>query len=225
MIELIDLKKNNLINLRKLVEFYKKGFFPMADSRRDKTINFFKPLKRFIIPINNFHVPKKLFSIFKKQKYEFKINTNFEQIIALCQKVQRKNEDTWINDIIINTYTKLYKIKESHSVECYENNKLVGGLYGVHLGRCFFGESMFSLQSNTSKLCLLYLIAILIKNKFSLLDSQFYNPHLAQFGAFEIPDKKYMTLLKKGLDNKADFKDLRNFQEALSTIQSISHKS
>ena len=84
---------------------------------------------------------------------------------------------------------------------------------------------MFSLQSNTSKLCLLYLIAILIKNKFSLLDSQFYNPHLAQFGAFEIPDKKYATLLKKGLKNKADFKDLRNFQEALSAIQSINHKS
>jgi len=90
LIELIDLKKNNLINLRKLVKFYKKGFFPMADSRHAKTITFFKPLKRFIIPINNFHVPKKLFSIFKKQKYEFKINTNFAQVIALCQKVQRK---------------------------------------------------------------------------------------------------------------------------------------
>ena len=84
---------------------------------------------------------------------------------------------------------------------------------------------MFSLQSNTSKLCLLYLIAILINNKFNLLDSQFYNSHLTQFGAFEIPDKKYATLLKKGLKNKADFKDLRNFQEALSAIQSINHKS
>ena len=126
----------------------------------------------------------------KKQKYKYKINSNFEQVINLCQKAQRKNEDTWINDIIINTYTKLYKIKKSHCVECYENNKLVGGLYGMHLGRCFFGESMFSLQSNTSKLCLLYLIAILIKNNFNLLDSQFYNPHLIQFGAYEISDKK-----------------------------------
>ena len=168
MIELINLKNNNLINLRKLVGFYKKGFFPMADSSHSETITFFKPLKRFIIPINNFHIPKKLFSIFKKQKYEFKINTNFELVITLCQKIKRKNEDTWINDIIINTYTKLYKIKKSHCVECYENNNLVGGLYGVHLGSCFFGERMFSLQSNTSKLCLLYLIAILIKNKFSL---------------------------------------------------------
>ena len=225
MIELIDLKKTNLINLGKLVEFYKKGFFPMADNRQAKTISFFKPLKRFIIPINNFHVPKKLFSIFKKQKYEFKINTDFEEVITLCQKVQRKNEDTWINDIIINTYKKLYKIKKSHCVECYENNKLVGGLYGVHLGRCFFGESMFSLKPNTSKLCLLYLIAILIKNNFCLLDSQFYNPHLIQFGGFEIPDKKYMALLKYGLKNKANFKDLSDFQEALSTIQSINHKS
>ena len=225
MIELIDLKKTNFINLIKIVEYYKKGFFPMADSRHAKTITFFKPLKRFIIPINNFHVPKKLFSIFKKQKYKFKINSNFEQVINLCQKTQRKNEDTWINDIIINTYTKLYKIKKSHCVECYENNKLVGGLYGVHLGRCFFGESMFSLQSNTSKLCLLYLIAILIKNKFDLLDSQFYNPHLIQFGAYEIPNKQYEALLKQSLKNKAYFKDLGNFQQALSTIQSIHHKS
>ena len=84
---------------------------------------------------------------------------------------------------------------------------------------------MFSLQSNTSKLCLLYLIAILIKNRFNLLDSQFYNPHLIQFGAYEIPDKKYTALLEKSLKNKADFKDLRDFQEALSIIQSINHKS
>ena len=84
---------------------------------------------------------------------------------------------------------------------------------------------MFSLKSNTSKLCLLYLIAILIKNKFSLLDSQFYNPHLTQFGAFELPNRNYITLLKKGLKNKADFKDLRDFQEVLSIIQSINHKS
>ena len=125
----------------------------------------------------------------------------------------------------IQLYIKLYKIKQSHSVECYENNNLVGGLYGVHLGRCFFGESMFSLQSNTSKLCLLYLIAILIKNKFSLLDSQFYNPHLIQFGAFEIPNKKYMNLLKKGLKSRSNFKDLKDFQEVLLTIQSINHKS
>ena len=213
------------INLKKLIDFYEKGFFPMADSQKGESITFYKPIKRFIIPIINFHIPKRLFSIFKKQTYEFKINTNFEKVINLCQQVKRKNEDTWINDIIMNTYTKLYNVKKSHSVECYESNNLVGGLYGVHLGGCFFGESMFSLQPNTSKLCLLYLIALMIKNKFSILDSQFYNPHLIQFGAYEISDKKYDILLKKGLKNKVEFNDLINFQEALSTLQSINHKS
>ena len=119
----------------------------------------------------------------------------------------------------------LNKVGIAHSVECWHENKILGGLYGVQINSCFFGESMFSLKPNTSKLCLLYLIAILIQNKFSLLDSQFYNPHLTQFGAFEIPNRNYITLLKKGLKNKADFKDLKNFQEASSTIQSINHIS
>jgi len=213
------------IDLEQLVKFYEKGFFPMADSRYEEKITFYKPQKRFVIPIQNFHIPKKLLSIFKKNLYQFKINTNFEKVITLCQKIKRKNKDTWINDIIINTYTKLYKIKKSHSVECYEDNNLVGGLYGVHLGSCFFGESMFSIKSNTSKLCLLYLIAILIKNRFSLLDSQFFNPHLVQFGANEITHQEYEYLLKEGLKNKTNFKDFINFQEVLSIIQSINHKS
>ena len=216
---------NKIIDLNKLVEFYKKGFFPMAGSSYDQKVSFYKPLKRFVIPIKNFHIPKKLFSIFKNNKYEFRINYNFETIINLCQKVRRKNQDTWINDIIINTYIKLHKANKSHSVECYEKNKIIGGLYGVHLGSCFFGESMFSLKNNTSKMCLLYLIAILKKNNFQLLDSQFYNPHLIQFGALEISSEEYDLILKKGLKNKAVFKEIFDFQEILSTLQSTSHKS
>ncbi len=216
---------NQYINLQKLIEYYEKGFFPMADSSYDQNVSFYKPLKRFVIPIKNFHIPKKLFNIFKNNKYEFRINYNFEKIINLCQKVRRKNQDTWINDIIVNTYIKLHKANKSHSVECYEKNKIIGGLYGVHLGSCFFGESMFSLKNNTSKMCLLYLIAILKKNNFQLLDSQFYNPHLIQFGALEISSEEYDLILKKGLKNKAVFKEIFDFQEILSTLQSTSHKS
>ena len=161
----------------------------------------------------------------KKKNYKFKINNNFEQVIILCQQVKRKDYDSWINDIIINTYTKLNKLNNCHSIECYENNKLVGGLYGVHIASCFFGESMFSLKTNTSKMCLLYLIAILKKNKFHLLDSQFYNQHLLQFGAYEISNKKYETILKNSLTKNSEFKDLNNFQEVLSILQSTSHKS
>jgi len=216
---------NNYINLNKLLGYYKKGFFPMAESRYEKSISFYKPKRRLVIPIESFHIPKKLFNIFKKNKYNFKINYDYQKVIKLCQSIQRKNEKTWINDVIINTYIKLHDMKKSHSVECYENKKLVGGLYGVHLGGCFFGESMFSLRTNTSKMCLLYLIAILKKNEFNLLDSQFYNPHLIQFGAYEINDIKYDELLKKGLRKKVEFNDLPNFQEILSTLHSINHKS
>ena len=170
-------------------------------------------------------MPKRLFRVLKKQNYNFKINKNFEKVIKLCQVIKIRDNSTWINDIIINTYIKLYINNKCHSVECYKNNKLVGGLYGVHLGSCFFGESMFSLEPNTSKLCLLYLIAVLKKNKFFLLDSQFYNPHLIQFGAYEISDFEYLKLLNKGLYKKANFINLINFQEVLSILHSTNHKS
>ena len=101
----------------------------------------------------------------------------------------------------------------------------MGGLYGVHLGGCFFGESMFSKKTNTSKLCLLYLICVLIKNKFNLLDSQFYNQHLSQFGAYEITDIKYNEILNQSLKTKSEFLEIDNFQEALLILQSTNHKS
>tara|TARA_B100000700_G_scaffold181298_1_gene199995 strand:+ start:2476 stop:3129 length:654 start_codon:yes stop_codon:yes gene_type:complete len=215
----------NFINIKQLLKFYELGYFPMAQSKNDGNVGFYLPKKRFIIPIKDFHVPKKLFSIFKKQKFEFKINTNFHEVIYQCQTIERKTKGTWINDIILNTYLELHKIQKCHSVECYENNKIVGGLYGVHLGSCFFGESMFSLRSNASKLTLLYLISILIKNEFKLLDSQFYNPHLIQFGAKEIKNETYEILLRKYLKKKNKFENISKFQDALSILQSISHKS
>ena len=113
----------------------------------------------------------------------------------------------------------------AHSIECYDQNKLIGGLYGVHIGGCFFGESMFSELSNTSKFCLLYLIAILKKNSFSILDSQFYNEHLMQFGAIEIQNKIYLDKLTASIDNYKTFTFIENFQEVLSLLQPSNHKS
>ena len=157
----------------------------MADNASSETINLYQPKKRLIIPIEDFHVPKKLFKLFKNNIYTFKINNEFENVISKCQLASRKDNGTWINNVILDTYINLHHEKKAHSVECYNQNKLVGGLYGVHIGGCFFGESMFSDLTNTSKFCLLYLIAILKKNLFSILDSQFYNKHLIQFGAYE----------------------------------------
>jgi len=191
----------------------------------DKSVKFYKPFKRFVLPIENFHVPKKLFYEFKKKKYIYKINSCFEEVINSCQKAERGDKGTWINDIILNTYIELFKSKKCHSVECYEDNNLIGGLYGVHLGSCFFGESMFNKKTNASKFSLLYLISILKKNSFTLLDSQFYNKHLVQFGGYEITDNKYMKKLNLSLKKKSLFIEINNFQEVLSLVQSTNHKS
>ena len=197
----------------------------MAESTTSNIIKLYQPKKRFLIPINNFHVPKKLFKLFKTNNYEFKINYNFEDVILRCQQIKRNDQGTWINDIILNSYIDLYHKKKCHSVECYDNKKLVAGLYGVHLGRCFFGESMFSDLTNTSKFCLLYLIAILKKNFFTILDSQFYNKHLVQFGAYEIDNKVYIERLKIAVKEKTNFEFINNFHEVLSLLQFNNHKS
>ena len=197
----------------------------MAENFDSEFINLYQPKKRFIIPIDNFHVPKKLFKLFKRNTYTFKINNNFKNVISKCQLVNRKDNGTWINNIILDSYLNLHYEKIAHSVECYDQNQLIGGLYGVHIGGCFFGESMFSELSNTSKFCLLYLIAILKKNLFSILDSQFYNEHLIQFGAFEIENKIYLEKLTVSINDNRAFTFIENFQEVLSLLQPNSHKS
>jgi leucyl/phenylalanyl-tRNA---protein transferase len=216
---------SKIIPVSNLLDFYKKGLFPMADNAESEVINLYQPKKRFIIPINNFHVPKKLFKLFKKNTYTFKINNNFENVISKCQLANRKDNGTWINSVILDSYLNLHYEKRAHSVECYNQNQLIGGLYGVHIGGCFFGESMFSELSNISKFCLLYLVAILKKNSFSILDSQFYNEHLIQFGAFEIENKIYLKELTLSINEKRAFAFIENFQEVLSLLQPNSHKS
>ena len=197
----------------------------MAENFDSEDINLYQPKKRFIIPIDNFHIPKKLFKLFRRNTYTFKINNNFKSVISKCQLTNRKDNGTWINNIILDSYLNLHYEKIAHSVECYDQNQLIGGLYGVHIGGCFFGESMFSELSNSSKFCLLYLVAILKKNLFSILDSQFYNEHLIQFGAFEIENKIYLEELTASINHKRDFTFIENFQEVLSLVQPNSHKS
>lgn len=197
----------------------------MAESANSKEINFYKPKKRLIIPIELFHIPKKLFSEYKKKEFKFVINNNFLSVVNSCSKPRKNNDDTWINSIIQNLYVQLHKENYAKSIECFHEDKLIGGLYGVHLGGCFFGESMFSLVKNTSKLCLLYLISILKNQNFSLLDSQFYNSHLIQFGAYEISDQEYQIKLKNGLKDKCCFPDKFTYNNSLTELHSSSHRS
>jgi len=214
-----------ILNIKETLNLYKKGFFPMAVNRENEEVKFYKPNKRFIIPINNFHLPKKLFKEFQKKKYNYKIDCKFEKVIEFCSLPRKKEGGSWINKVIKNTYNELNRLGLAHSIECWEKNKLLGGLYGVSINSCFFGESMFHKKTNTSKLTLLYLITILIKNKFSLLDSQFYNEHLIQFGGYEITDNKYQKILKHGLQEKNYFRDIPKFQESIEILQSLIHKS
>jgi leucyl/phenylalanyl-tRNA--protein transferase len=197
----------------------------MAVNANSEEINFYQPLKRFIIPINTFHIPKKLLNDYKKKKYVFKINNNFISVIESCSDINKQRDETWINRIIKDSYINLFNKGYAKSIECYEDDKLQGGLYGVHIGSCFFGESMFSKKNNTSKFCLLYLISLLKEFNFNLLDSQFYNSHLVQFGAYEISNREYQTRLKKNITLKSIFPNEYKFQNSISVLQSISHKS
>ena len=214
-----------ILNTKQIVELYGSGFFPMAESQSSEKINFYKPEKRFIIPIDNFHIPKKLFNEYRKKKFIFKINTNFSYVIDQCSKPRKNESESWINQIIKNSYYELYREGYGKSIECYNNNKIIAGLYGLKIGSCFFGESMFGDVSNSSKLCLLFLISILKKNNFNLLDSQFYNPHLLQFGSYEIYDSEYQKILKKNINKNCFFPHSFNYDESISILQFLSHKS
>lgn len=214
-----------ILDTKQLIELYKNGYFPMAENANSNKINFYKPIKRFIIPIKSFHIPTKLFKIYKNKNFKLSINTKFSSVIENCSKIIRKDKETWINQIIKETYIKLFEKGYAKSIECFYENKLVGGLYGIHIGGCFFGESMFSKINNASKLSLLYLISILKDNNFKLLDSQFYNPHLLQFGAYEILDDEYQEKLKNLLNLNCKFPNNLTFQKSVSILQSLSHKS
>ena len=216
---------SKVLNTNQLISLYKKGFFPMAENATSKEIKYYKPEKRFILPIKKFHIPRKLFTEFKKNKYEFKINSQFADVVKNCSLPRKINSGTWINKIILDTYIELHIKGYAKSIECFDNNKLIGGLYGIHIGGCFFGESMFSKIKNTSKLCLLFLISILNNQNFNLLDSQYYNKHLLQFGAFEIKDSIYQTILHKEINKLSIFPNIFDFQKSLSILHSISHKS
>jgi len=206
---------------RDLLLGYTLGIFPMANSADDDRVMWVCPKKRGIIPIENLHISKSLRRKLSSKKYHSTFNKDFFKVVSHC----RNRKETWINNILVDKYTELHKKKFAHSVEIWLDEELVGGLFGVSIGACFFGESMFSELPNTSKFCLLYLVAILKKNLFSILDSQFYNEHLIQFGAFEIENKIYLEELTARINDKRAFTFIENFQEALSLLQPNSHKS
>jgi leucyl/phenylalanyl-tRNA--protein transferase len=178
-----------------LLSAYANGFFPMADDRNASELRWYHPELRGIIPLDGFHTPASLVKFLKKNPFEISADKAFREVITACAE----REETWINDEIIDLYCALHNMGFAHSVECRRGGKLVGGLYGVALAGAFFGESMFSTEANASKVALIALVEKLNAAGYALLDTQYVNDHLKQFGVIEIAREDYMKRLKKAL--------------------------
>jgi leucyl/phenylalanyl-tRNA--protein transferase len=189
-----------------LIEAYHRGLFPMAENRTDQKIMILDPPKRGILPLEHFHIPKRLKRTYTHHPYQIRVDRDFSAMMGLCaQPVNDQRLNTWISHPIEALYRELYVRGFAHSVEIYDQDILVGGLYGVSIGGAFFGESMVSLAKNASKIALVHLTARLIAGGYCLLDCQFTTEHLRQFGIIEIDRSDYHIRLDEALAVKGDF--------------------
>ena len=188
-----------------LVRAYAAGVFPMAESADDPELFWVNPRRRGILPLDAFHVARRLRRVVRRRIFEIRCDSAFEDVIRACARAREKRPNTWINDEIVRLYAALFARGAAHSVECWRDGNLVGGLYGVSLGAVFFGESMFSCESDASKVALVHLVARLRAGGFRLLDTQFLTPHLARFGGIEISRRHYHRLLAEALSYRAVF--------------------
>jgi len=186
-----------------LLRAYAEGLFPMAERRDDPTLYWVSPERRGIIPLDRFHVPHRLARTVRSGRYEVSSDKAFRDVMLGCAEPAPGREQTWINDEILRLYMALHAGGHAHSVECWRDGKLAGGLYGVALGAVFFGESMFSRERDASKVALVHLVEGLRRAGFVLLDTQFLTRHLAGFGAYEVPRQQYLGLLHQALAQAA----------------------
>jgi leucyl/phenylalanyl-tRNA--protein transferase len=204
-----------------LLTWYEQGVFPMADAREDERIFLIDPAERGVIPLQGFHAPRRLARTVRQHPYQVRIDTAFEQVVAACAAPRPDRPDTWINRPIERLYKELFMRGHAHSVECWKDGALVGGLYGVAHGAAFFGESMFSCERDASKVALVHLVARLTVGRFYLLDTQFLTEHLAQFGAVDIPRADYRKRLRKALEHEADFYRFPAYADGEAALQAI----
>lgn len=186
-----------------LLSAYRRGLFPMAETRTVSDVFWVDPKYRGILPLSQFHISRSLRKCILKENYNIKISSAFSEVISACAE----RPDTWINDTIFELYCTLAKNKMAHSLEVWQEKQLIGGVYGVVIGAAFFGESMFSRRDNASKIALAYLVHRLKHTGFKLFDTQFITPHLASLGAVEIPKVNYLKHLREALNLAADFTD------------------
>jgi len=188
-----------------LLKAYACGIFPMAESADDPSLFWVEPERRGILPLDRFHVPRRLARTVRADRFQVRVDTAFDQVLDACATPAPGRRKTWINARIRRLYRELFARGHCHSVEAWREGKLVGGLYGVKLKRAFFGESMFHRETDASKVCLVHLVARLKRGGFALLDSQFLTEHLATFGAIEIERAEYQRRLGDALEGDADF--------------------
>ena len=208
-----------------LLRAYAIGLFPMAEHRNDATLYWIDPETRGILPLNKFHIPRRLRRTIRAETYHIRCNTAFEDVIRACSAPRKGNNESWINEEIVSLYTELHGMGRAHCVETWRHGKLVGGLYGVVLGAAFFGESMFSEERDASKVALVHLVARLKKSEFRLLDTQFITEHLSQFGGVELPRAGYRQILSSALDVSAVFQNELSYSELETFLQSTTQTS
>lgn len=211
-----------------LLRAYASGIFPMSEDRDDPDIFWVDPEARGILPLDRFHITKSLRKVVRQDRFRVTADTAFREVMEGCAESAFDRPTTWINARILDLYGQLFEMGHAHSVECWADGDLAGGLYGVSLGRAFFGESMFSRYTDASKVALVHLVARLIEGGFVLLDTQFVTEHLRQFGALSVPREQYHRILAHALDPnrpEGDFHCLAADFSGSSALQSISHTS
>jgi leucyl/phenylalanyl-tRNA---protein transferase len=190
---------------RDLLSCYARGVFPMADAREDDRVFLIDPERRGVLPLGAFHVSHRLARTVRGEPFEIRIDTAFRAVVQACAEAGPGRTETWINHPIENLYVDLHERGFAHTVECWQDDELVGGLYGVSLQGAFFGESMFSRRRDASKVALVHLVARLLAGGYRLLDAQFMTEHLTQFGAVEISRLDYHRRLGLAMSTEAAF--------------------
>ncbi len=188
-----------------ILKAYACGVFPMAERKDEPSVFWVDPDFRGVIPLDEFHLPRRLARTVRSGKYQISVNQAFDQVIRNCAERTPERAESWINSGIVEVYNELHRRGNAHSVECWTGEELVGGLYGVSLGAAFFGESMFSRERDASKVALVHLVERLRAGGYTLLDTQFVTAHLTGFGAVELPRETYLEQLRAALERQATF--------------------
>lgn len=208
-----------------LLKAYAVGIFPMAESADDPGLFWIEPEARGVLPLDAFHLPRRLARTVRAGRFEIRIDHDFNAVIDACAGANIDRPKTWINARIRKLYGELFDIGHCHTVEAWRDGRLVGGLYGVSLGAAFFGESMFSRERDASKVALVHLVARLRAGNYRLLDAQFTTAHLTQFGAIDVDRSVYQELLEEAVAAEADFYRLPGGGTSDVILQSLSQTS